>query len=1037
MRLVRTLVYFCFCLIVTTQALAYERETHADMSQAALQSSVLNQPSSKVLTDLGLEQSINVVRQFPDSSGVESSITQLFRTGARFEDNFPRPRHHFYDPINNRPLTIGGTAVGRTSPDWALEDNGQITGVFGIGAQEFSFSDARGYLLKALTQPTKAERDRNFGLTFQTIGQVIHHIQDMAQPQHVRNDPHLDQGSLLGLNPLFNPSLYEKYTDRDAVRNALPFSGYAPTYSPADSTTFNTGWNFWHTPEGKGLADFTNRNFVSAGTNFDKPGLFPSPVRDESKTIDMDIQQLCTNANPPCLNPNLTGVITFYGNTVEDRLTGQAVNNPFASSLSIFDADLQKTTGTPLSQPRLFTLNQFNFALAHGFLIPRAVAYSTGLINYFFRGKLDAEPQGPGTLLVKNLSTEAMQGDFALYYDDAQGSRHPVTITACQVGSVDVPLDQGKCKGAVLASMNIDVNARLTVSFGAPVSPAPKSPDEYMLVFSGDMGEEKADKDKGMVGAVVGKKISNPYNGALYIAGLDAQNRIVTFKVDPEGMRILNGPGPDGQVRFTSNFWSSPSQKDIDPLFPIIQDFGGAVLSKLNRMKQVVFQSIGSGFTHQTVGLALAKKNGLPMSYAFNTADGRLEFKGFSFIWTARSPDPTIGEFEFRTNLIQADGINGALFYTRRYRDAAQNFITSNGAITLPTFPGVAFRDESGGYVSYNGLRSGNVLISPDGTKVSGFKIVTQDSNFESFFDTYELSVTLGAQPTASLRKVESIKLRDSTPGPNNINESTTIGPIGTPPDLHGESHIKVVDNLMGVLRSGRTFVDYINNKLVSWREEENIEIVRESSTDIITDIVSEPKNGCPQTITSDTRNTSVSTRKDLRARKVLLEEGTVEFTVRNIPRTITGLPGVILCNNCTQTSHLQRVVTVPCAGQQTVTESNDKTLVFHPDAQDPNPTFNGFTVTRALTGRVDGAIVLDWVQSFMGINPPHTPMNFIGGQLIGNKGFIADASPLGEVFVANADKSVVIYRPLSSSGMPATIDIPANVVKLIAALWL
>jgi hypothetical protein len=153
------------------------------MSQAALQSSVLNQPSAKVLTDLGLQESLNVERQFPDSTGADSSISQLFQTGAKFEDKFPRARHHFYDPINDRPLTILGISVGRKSPDWALEDNGQITGIIGIGSQDFSFADARGYLLKALTSPAKADRRTNFGLTFQTLGQVIHHIQDMAQPQ--------------------------------------------------------------------------------------------------------------------------------------------------------------------------------------------------------------------------------------------------------------------------------------------------------------------------------------------------------------------------------------------------------------------------------------------------------------------------------------------------------------------------------------------------------------------------------------------------------------------------------------------------------------------------------------------------------------------------------------------------------------------------------------------------------------------------------------------------------------------------------------
>ena len=33
---------------------------------------------------------------------------------------------------------------------------------------------------------------------------------------------------------------------------------------------------------------------------------------------------------------------------------------------------------------RLFALNRFNFDDAHKILIPKAVSYSAGLINYFF-----------------------------------------------------------------------------------------------------------------------------------------------------------------------------------------------------------------------------------------------------------------------------------------------------------------------------------------------------------------------------------------------------------------------------------------------------------------------------------------------------------------------------------------------------------------------------------------------------------------------------------------------------------------------------
>src|SRR3990172_7950744 len=42
----------------------------------------------------------------------------------------------------------------------------------------------------ALTSPTDTERQANFAKTFKGLGHLIHLIQDVAQPAHVRNDAH-------------------------------------------------------------------------------------------------------------------------------------------------------------------------------------------------------------------------------------------------------------------------------------------------------------------------------------------------------------------------------------------------------------------------------------------------------------------------------------------------------------------------------------------------------------------------------------------------------------------------------------------------------------------------------------------------------------------------------------------------------------------------------------------------------------------------------------------------------------------------------
>lgn len=371
-------------------ALGYKQPTHAAISERAANASVLAQAAT--LSNLGL-RSLDIANteqllpndvipdQYVDTG--QHSILRLILDGAQYEDSDHghRSLNHFFDPIHDAELTISCAPnfvvpEHTTSPSWTLEDRGSVSG------QSYSYSDARQYFYDALTLPAESDRKRSWGKVFQTLGHVMHHIQDMAQPQHVRNDAHLDKYELLGLNPCYNPSLYEGYSN--SIRDRLPYSAPADLQFPAfvNMSAFPTPRSFWLSG-GKGIAEFSNSNFVSAGTNFTS-GRYGSPTAALPFEI-ADIQTLCANANPPCSNPNLTGSIVFVASNVQDTYLGGApISNPRASTLSIFDADLKSAGGQ-----EVFTLNRFNFDEAHRFLIPRAAAYSAGLINYFFRGQFE------------------------------------------------------------------------------------------------------------------------------------------------------------------------------------------------------------------------------------------------------------------------------------------------------------------------------------------------------------------------------------------------------------------------------------------------------------------------------------------------------------------------------------------------------------------------------------------------------------------------------------------------------------------------
>ena len=229
-------------LLYIQSGFAYEIETHAGLSRAAANASILKDTSSTgVLKSMGLNYPIseNINQIFPNTkTGERKSILELIADGASFEDDNVRSLNHFFDPVWAQALRPYGVPIpgNSTSPDWALED------IKDNDKQDFSYKDARYYLYRALTATTEEDRNVYFGLTFQSLGQVIHHVQDMAQPQHVRDDMHLNFGEcwlkkILG--PLENPSLYEQYTK---TLGNLPIGHYP-------RVRFDSARQYWHTED--------------------------------------------------------------------------------------------------------------------------------------------------------------------------------------------------------------------------------------------------------------------------------------------------------------------------------------------------------------------------------------------------------------------------------------------------------------------------------------------------------------------------------------------------------------------------------------------------------------------------------------------------------------------------------------------------------------------------------------------------------------------------------------------------------------------
>lgn len=463
-------------LVIANVCYGYLVGTHEELAAKAAEASVL----AAGIEEIGIGSLDDEITRSSVFSSETKTVRDWIRTGAAYEDNtllatreFARYRHHFYNPLTGEGLT--GHFSGLPSPSWGLEDQGEIPD------QDFSLRDAREYFYRSLTTPMEHHREGMTALTLRTIGQIIHLIQDAAQPEHTRNDSHA------------SGSLYEKLTDGKI--NDLVYGGYPVV-------VFNNARKYFHTlpPEGEirsgdGIAEYSNRGFVSAGTNFVFDGSsvisdprFPFPEFDPTTELTIDITQLIPGTH-------LRGELNFFGNLVSDTKTGRTAFNPFMTTLSIFDADLRNYKITP---GRLFTLNRFNFDVAHGLLIPRAVGYSAGFIDYFFRGRLEVvDPKFTDegvSLKVKNAIDRNKIPEWAsehLYREDSQGNLGQFVLTLkYKQNDVEQLVTSEPVTLKTQSEIPPGVTSSETLTFELPALPDGATAVEYRLVFRGRLGEE-------------------------------------------------------------------------------------------------------------------------------------------------------------------------------------------------------------------------------------------------------------------------------------------------------------------------------------------------------------------------------------------------------------------------------------------------------------------------------------------------------------------------------------------------------------------
>ncbi len=361
----------------------------------------------------------------------------------------PRVRNHFYDPIVHRGLAWPDlqnvpemfTACGGVCPrsvDWALgftDSLGATPEVDAARNNGTSYVDARNAYWWALTYQSPREpqgygaeiraldarkRLLMWATTFRSLGHVVHLLQDVAQPQHTRNDVHTP------LHP--HRTAFEGLTDVRVTggaansrrlnadvrsffgqQSAFPFS--PPEIGNYPAVRFATPQRYFSTRSDgtavsarAGLADYTNRGFFTQGTLPGDSSYAQPPQSLNASDGFSEVQRSCLEL--PSAPPYRTVTCKHYTRAVPDSiapaysdLLPEGFEGP---KIPLASESLWARITEPGGYAVRTAMSPEDFAAMGNLVLVRAIGYTTGFIDFFFRGRLRLSPPPGGIYAIQD-----------------------------------------------------------------------------------------------------------------------------------------------------------------------------------------------------------------------------------------------------------------------------------------------------------------------------------------------------------------------------------------------------------------------------------------------------------------------------------------------------------------------------------------------------------------------------------------------------------------------------------------------------------
>ena len=304
-------------------------------------------------------------------------VWKWIKIGGRYEDKPPwvipylRSVNHFHDPLTEEGFSgffFGLLLSGDSSVVWAQKP---------LGVQKpgghYSWQDARDYFYNALTLTNKTDRDDNFAKTFRAMGQLMHLVEDVSVPAHVRNDGHLvgyeewvgKNINISTISPIFfDKSIFDRPISGLPIANIFDTNQYSGTNPNVTIGSYI------------GLSEFTNSNFFSEDTIFNN---YPHPA--EENTTAQLVQQNAKDGQ------------------IDETWYIQGYTSQRLAAYSYF----WNEGGVLINLGRWkYHLDDFVYSDYASQLIPRAIGYSAGLLDYFFRGEIEITLPDSGVYALTN-----------------------------------------------------------------------------------------------------------------------------------------------------------------------------------------------------------------------------------------------------------------------------------------------------------------------------------------------------------------------------------------------------------------------------------------------------------------------------------------------------------------------------------------------------------------------------------------------------------------------------------------------------------